>query len=81
MSIAQPNEIQGVLAKVQNWTPDMRLTLAEELLRSLHPVVRSSGPRGLAADQVRGLGAGKGSPPDDATVRQWIDHHHAEKHG
>jgi hypothetical protein len=81
MSITQPSEFQGVLARVQTWTPEMRLTLAEELLRSLHPVLRPSEPRGVQADQVRGLAAGGGPPPDDDTVQQWIHERRLEKYG
>ena len=31
------------------------------------------GGRGVPADQVRGIAAGNGPPPDDDTVRRWID--------
>jgi hypothetical protein len=58
----------------------MRLTLAEELLRSLHPALRSSEPRGVPAAQVRGIAAGKGPPPDDETVKQWIHEGQLEKY-
>src|SRR5262245_28307856 len=81
MSISQVGEYQGVLARVQTWAPEMRLTLAEELLRSLHPALRTTGPRGVPAEQVCGLAAGNGPPPDDDTVRQWIDERRLEKHG
>jgi len=59
----------------------MRLTLAEELLRSLHPVVRPNGRRRISAEQVLGIGAGKVPPPDDETVKRWIEEHRMEKYG
>jgi hypothetical protein len=81
MSITQTSEFEGVLVKVRTWPPEMRLRLAEELLRSLHPTVRPSGSRGVPADQARGISAGDGSPPDDDTVNQWIHEHRQEKYG
>jgi hypothetical protein len=81
MSITELSELKSVLVKVRNWTPEMRLTLAEELLRSLHPAVHPSGLRGVPSEQVLGIGAGEGPPPDDDTVRQWIHDHRMEKYG
>ena len=70
--VSSPEDLHSVLSVVRSWPPEMRLTLAEELLRTLHPVLKSDGPRGLPASQVLGLGAGRTSPPDNATVKQWI---------
>lgn len=81
VSVAQSPEYADVLGRVRSWSPEMRLSLAEELLRSLHPVVRPSGPRGVPAEQVRSIGAGKGPPPDDETVERWIEEHRMEKYG
>lgn len=39
------------------------------------------GPRGVPADQVRGIAAGAGSPPDDETVNRWIQERRVEKFG
>jgi hypothetical protein len=41
----------------------------------------ASGPRGVPAEQVRGIAAGNGSPPDDETVSRWIQERRAEKYG
>ena len=81
MTVSQVSEYTDVLEKVRSWPPEMRLTLAEDLLRSLHPVVRPNGRRGIPAEQVRGIGAGKGPPPDDETVKRWIGEHRLEKYG
>jgi hypothetical protein len=81
MSIPQASEVQGVLDRVRTWSPEMRLTLAEELLRSLHTVLRSSEPRGVPAERVRGIAAGDRPPPDDATIKQWIQEGRLEKYG
>ena len=39
------------------------------------------GLRGVPAAQVRGIAAGDGSPPDDETVKQWIQERRVEKYG
>jgi hypothetical protein len=38
-------------------------------------------PRGVPAEQVRGIAAGDGSTPDDETVKRWIQERRAEKFG
>jgi hypothetical protein len=40
-----------------------------------------SGPRGVPAERVRGIAAGDGPPPDDDTVKRWIQEGRMEKHG
>jgi hypothetical protein len=34
---------------------------------------------GVPADQVLGIAAGKGTPPDDETVRRWIGEHRLQR--
>jgi len=45
--------------------------------------VSSSPPamRGVSGSAVRGIAQGSGSPPDDATVEEWIAEHRARKYG
>ena len=38
-------------------------------------------PRGVPAEQVRGIAAGEGSPPDDDTLKRWIQERRVEKYG
>ena len=38
-------------------------------------------PRGVPVEQVLGLAAGKSPPPDDDTVRRWIDEYRMTKAG
>jgi hypothetical protein len=81
MNPPHSSEYVSVLEKVRSWPPELRLTLAEDLLRSLHPEVRPAGRRGVPAEQVIGIGGGKGPPPDDETVKRWIQEHRREKYG
>jgi hypothetical protein len=41
---------------------------------------QSRPPWGVPAAQIRGIVAGNGSPPDDATVDQWIREHRSDKY-
>jgi hypothetical protein len=81
MSLNELREYEDVLTRVRTWTPEMRLTLAEQLLRSLHPTVRANGLRGVPVEQVLGIAAGSGTAPDDETVKRWLEEHRAEKYG
>ncbi len=38
-------------------------------------------PWGVPTAEIRGIGAGNGPLPDDATVEQWIHEHRAGKYG
>jgi hypothetical protein len=40
-----------------------------------------SRPRGVPAAAIRGIGAGSGEPPDDATVGRWLEERRLEKYG
>jgi len=39
------------------------------------------GPRGVPAEQVRGIAADESPPPDDETVKRWIQDRCAQKFG
>jgi len=54
MSVAQTSEYTSVLEKVRAWPAEMRLSLAEDLLRSLHPEVRPAERRGMPAADAEG---------------------------
>jgi hypothetical protein len=81
MTTAESIDYQKVLVTVRSWPPEWRLQLAEELLRSLHGVVPTERKRGVPVEQVLGIGAGSGPPPDDETVKKWIEEHRMEKYG
>lgn len=37
-------------------------------------------PRGVPASEIRGIAAGNGPVPDDATIEQWMQQRRAEKY-
>jgi hypothetical protein len=82
MSTAESTELTDVLERVKNWSPESRIVLARRILETLETPQRPT--RGLPARSVReliGIGAGDSPPPDDETVRRWIDEHRMEKYG
>jgi hypothetical protein len=81
MTAVQANDYQTVLGAVRAWPAALRLQLAEELLRTLHAEVKPGRKQGVPGEQVLGIGAGSGPPPDDETVRRWLEEHRAEKYG
>jgi hypothetical protein len=82
MSTAEANDLSEVLNRVKDWTPAQRITLARRILETLETAQQPA--RGLPARSVQeliGIGAGDSPPPDDETVRRWIDEHRMEKYG
>ncbi len=71
----------SVLKILHAWPSELRLALAEALLHSLHRELPSNGSRGVPVEKVLGMAAGKGPPPSDATIKQWIEEHRLEKYG
>lgn len=86
MSTVDTNELADVLDRVKTWPTTLRLTLARKIFESLGeadalPSPRPSEPRGLLAAEVRNLLGSDRPPPDDETVKRWIDEHRMEKFG
>ena len=81
MATSLANEYQSILIAVRTWPPELRLSFAEEVLRTLHEVVGQKRKRGVPVEQVLGIGASSGPPPDDDTVKRWIEEHRVEKYG
>jgi hypothetical protein len=81
MAPVEETNYQTVLGTVRTWPPELRLLLAEELLRTLHRVVKQERKRGVPAEQVLGIGGGSEPPANDEMVRRWIEEHRGEKYG
>ncbi len=54
---------------------------AELVVTVESPDGTGSQPRGVPAAAIRGIAAGSGEPPDDATVERWLQERRLEKYG
>jgi hypothetical protein len=82
MSIAEATDLTDVLDRVKTWPVESRIALVKRVLETLTPA--TSGPssvrRGRSAAEIIETFESDRPPPDDATVRQWIDEHRMEKY-
>ena len=74
-----PKNYEDIVSTIRSWPPAQQQRLAESILGSLKQEEKANLPRGVPVDRVRGIAAGNGPPPDDETVRRWIDEHRLEK--
>jgi hypothetical protein len=81
MTTVPPSDYSMILQQVRAWPSELRLSLAEALLQSLHSDLESNGNRGVPVERIRGIAAGNSPPPDDETIRKWIEEHRLEKYG
>jgi hypothetical protein len=83
MSTAEATELTDVLDRVKTWPVENRIALVKQVLETLTPATsgRSSVPRGPSAAEIIEVFKSDRPPPDDATVRQWIDEYRMEKYG
>jgi hypothetical protein len=61
--------------------PEVPTGRADLVVTVESPNGTGSQPRGVPAAAIRGIGAGSGEPPDDATVEQWLQERRLEKYG
>jgi hypothetical protein len=80
MSALETEDLVRVWAQVKGWPARLQLSLARRLLDAVDSAEPVPATRGKPVSALIGLGAGKGEPPSDETVRQWIDEHRAEKY-
>lgn len=83
MSTAETTELSDVLDRVKTWPVANRIALVQQVLETLAPWTSgpSSALRGPSAAEIMEAFKSHRPPPDDATVRQWIDEHRMEKYG
>ncbi len=81
MSLAEADELAAVLDRVQTWPRELRITLAHRILEMVVREQPRPVPRGRPAEELIGLGAGSGPPPDDEQVKRWIDEYRMQKYG
>lgn len=80
MSPSPALDYDEVVTTIRSWSPARRLRLAEAILGSLRDEFGSSLPRGVPVEAVLGSAAGITPPPDDETVRRWIEERRSDKY-
>ena len=73
-------EIQSIIDQVNPWPEEDRVALAYEILRDMRKQTRAPAPR-RTLDRALGVARGTTSPPDDATVKRWIEERRQERYG
>jgi len=73
-------DIQRIIEQIKIWPDQDRVALAYRILRDIRKQTRQPPPRNTA-NRALGIAAGEGPPPDDATVRRWIEEHRMRKYG
>ena len=74
------SEIEAIMNQVKPWPEEDRVALAYLILREMRKKTRESPPR-RTLERALGLAKGTSPPPDDATVRAWINQHREQKYG
>jgi hypothetical protein len=74
------DDIDAIIARVTPWPMEERVALAYEILRDMRKQTRQPAPR-RTLERAIGIARGASAPPDDATVRKWVEEHRLQKHG
>ena len=73
-------DISSILERVKPWPEEDRVALAYMILRDMRKRTREPAPR-RTLDRAIGVARGSSPPPDDATVKRWIEEHRLRKYG
>ncbi|HZS10395.1 MAG TPA: hypothetical protein VFD58_36535 [Blastocatellia bacterium] len=81
MNQAENVNYEGVLNIVRQWPTAQRLTLVQEVLKTLASEVEKTQPGERTLEQALRLVPLNQPAPTDEEVRQWLDEHRMEKYG
>lgn len=73
-------DINSIIDQVKPWPEEDRVALAYLILRDMRIQTRQPAPRDTFS-RALGVAAGSSPPPDDATVKKWIEEHRQQKYG
>lgn len=73
--------IDEVMQVVLNWPSDKRLSLVQEVLRTLQSDIKHPGRRRHPLNEALGLAATEGPPPSDEDVRRILETSRMERYG
>lgn len=80
MNASNSLNYETVLKAIHSWTPDKRLELAQDILKTLNTELRSH-PRRRTLPIALGMLATSKPAPTDEEVQQWLDERRLEKYG
>lgn len=73
-------EIKFIVEQVTPWPEEDRVALVYLILRDVRKQTRQPAPR-RTLDRAKGIARGTFSPPDDATVKAWMEEHRQGRYG
>jgi len=84
--MAQTMNYDNILNTIRNWPLSKRLTLVQDILKTLAPDLMTSEPASPRAKRntlkdALGLLSTKQSAPSDQEIQDWLDKHRLEKYG
>ena len=81
MDTVETLNYETILKTVRAWPPATRLTLVQDVLKTLEPELSPTPRRRHALKQLWGLLATDRPPPSDEEVERWLDERRVEKYG
>jgi hypothetical protein len=78
--VLHEREINSIVEQVKPWPQEERVALAYLILRDMRKQTREPAPR-RTLERALGVAKGTSPPPDDATVKKWVQEHRIRKHG
>ena len=78
MGAPEPISYETVLNTVRQWPPTRRLTLVQDVLKTLATEMTSTQPRCKTLHKALGLLATNRPAPSDAEIQQWLDERRME---
>ncbi len=71
---------ETVLEVVQTWPPAKRLSLVQDVLKTLAKEIEPLRPKRDTLEKALGLLATERPAPSDEEIEQWLDEHRIEKY-
>jgi hypothetical protein len=81
MNTPETTDYEAILKIVRDWPPARRITLMQEVLKTLAPIEAGAPPHGATLDRALGLLATTQPVPSDEDIARWLDERRMERYG
>ena len=81
MQTVEATNYKAVIETVRDWPAASRLSLVQDILKTLALEVENSRSKRNTLEKALGLLATDQPAPSDTDVQQWLDEHRMEKYG